>query len=44
MLENKDISIIRWAPVKTQVTDCLTKKGADSKKLIETITNEKNLR
>ena len=38
MLERSDINKVEWVDTKSQLANCLTKKGASSKMLIEAIT------
>ena len=35
MLEKKELKIVEWVPTERQLADCLTKKGASSRKLLQ---------
>ena len=37
MVEKKEIEAIAWIPAKYQLADCLTKRGASTKSLLQTI-------
>jgi hypothetical protein len=39
MVEKKEIDSVSWIPAKHQLADCLTKRGASTRTLIETIVN-----
>ena len=34
MIEKKELSKVEWVPTERQLADCLTKKGASSRKLL----------
>ena len=35
MLEKKELKTVDWVPTERQLADCLTKKGASSRKLLQ---------
>jgi len=39
MVENKEIKSVSWIPAKYQLADCLTKRGASTRTLLDTINN-----
>jgi len=38
MVERKEIHNIEWVPTDVQLADCMTKKGADKKKLLQALS------
>ena len=41
MLDKKELCKVQWTPTGHQLSDCLTKKGASTRKLLEVITSGK---
>ena len=37
MIENKEVEAVAWIPAKYQLADCLTKRGASTRSLLQTI-------
>ena len=37
MVDNKEIESVSWIPASHQLADCLTKRGASTKTLLETL-------
>ena len=40
MLEKKELHSVEWVPTERQLADCLTKKGASSRKLLQTLAGQ----